>query len=424
MFVEAITTTYREVAELVAFCDLSQTRMNWYNHKLATTRGLAARPTYFAYEFDRMIAETRPDVVIVCTMDSTHHLYITRAMELGCDVISEKPMTTDLPKLQAIFEAIAQTGRSLRVTFNYRYAPAYTQFRQLVLDGLVGRPLLVDFSWLLDTSHGADYFRRWHRQKENSGGLLVHKATHHFDLVNWWIGSFPQTVAAMGALSFYGRANAAARGEQYDYHRYTGVPAAQNDPFALLLTSKEALKGLYLDAEAETGYIRDQNVFGEPITAEDTMAVTVRYHNGALLSYCLVAYAPWEGLRVAITGTKGRIEMDIEECVTHLLGDGAAVETQASKGPFKQARMRVFPMFGQGYEVEVPASEGGHGGADPVMLEQIFSPTPPPDPYHRAASHVDGAASVLVGIAANQSIQTKQMVCIEDLFPLATMKNQ
>ncbi len=422
MFVDAITTTYREVAELVAFCDLSQTRMNWYNRKLATTCGLEARPTYFAYEFDRMIAETRPDVVIVCTMDSTHHLYITRAMELGCDVITEKPMTTDLPKLQAIFEAIERTGRSLRVTFNYRYAPAYTQFRQLVLDGLVGRPLLVDFSWLLDTSHGADYFRRWHRLKENSGGLLVHKATHHFDLVNWWIDSFPQTVGAMGALSFYGRDNAAARGETYSYQRYTGVPAAQNDPFALFLTSQEALKGLYLDAEAESGYIRDQNVFGEPMTAEDTMAVTVRYHNGALLSYCLVAYAPWEGLRVGITGTKGRIEMDIKESVTHLLGDGQAADTNASKGPFKQARMRVFPMFGQGYEIEVPAGEGGHGGADPVMLAQIFSPNPPPDPYHRAASHVDGAASVLVGIAANQSMQTGQMVCIEDLFPLAAMK--
>jgi hypothetical protein len=56
------------------------------------------------------------------------------------------------------------------------------------------------------------------------------------------------------------------------------------------------------------------------------------------------------------------------------------------------------------------------------MLTQIFSPNPPPDPYHRAASHVDGAASVLVGIAANQSMQTGQMVCIEDLFPLAAMK--
>lgn len=423
MFVEALTTTYREVTELVALCDLSQTRMDWYNRKLKTTAGLAPRPTYHADQFDRMIAETRPDTVIVATIDSTHHLYITRAMALGCDVITEKPMTTDLEKLQAIFKAIQQTGRSLRVTFNYRYAPAYTQFRQLVMDGLVGRPLLVDFSWMLDTSHGADYFRRWHREKQNSGGLLVHKATHHFDLVNWWIDAYPQDVFALGTLHFYGRQNAAGRGEYYPYTRYTGVAEAQDDPFALSLDSKEALRGLYLEAEAETGYIRDRNVFDGPITIEDTMAVTARYNNGALLSYSLVAYAPWEGLRVAITGSKGRIEMDIEENIIHLLGDGQAA-AQTSKGPFKQARIRVFPMFGQGYEVEVSKGDGGHGGADPVMLEQLFSPSPPPDPFNRAASHIDGAASVVVGIAANQSISTGQLVHIDDLFPMSTLKTQ
>ncbi len=152
------------------------------------------------------------------------------------------------------------------------------------------------------------------------------------------------------------------------------------------------------------------------------MTVTARYQNGALLSYCLVAYSPWEGLRVAITGSKGRLEMDIEENITHLLGDGQVADAQASKGAFKQARIRVFPMFKPGYEVDVSVGSGGHGGADPVMLEQIFSSTPPPDPFHRAASHIDGAASVLVGIAANQSISTGQLVHIDELFSLSTLK--
>src|SRR5262249_54247986 len=149
-------------------------------------------PTYLADHFDTMIQETHPDVVIVTTMDSTHHLYITRAMELGCDVLSEKPMTTDVEKMRAIYSTIERTGKKLRVSFNYRYSPAYTKLRELVMQGVVGKPLAVDFSWILDTSHGADYFRRWHREKQNSGGLLIHKATHHFDLVNWWIDSYPR----------------------------------------------------------------------------------------------------------------------------------------------------------------------------------------------------------------------------------------
>jgi len=415
MYIEATTGKFSHCAALVGLCDLSHTRMNWHNQGLAA-RGLPAAPSYLADDFDRMISQTQPDTVIVTTVDASHHEYILRALERGCDVISEKPLTTTLDRLKLIDGAMKRTGKSLRVTFNYRYAPAFTRFRELIRAGQVGRPLAVDFSWLLDTSHGADYFRRWHREKVNSGGLLVHKATHHFDLVNWWIDSYPQQVFALGDLLFYGAANAEARGERYPYTRYTGEEAARDDPFALRLDEKEAYAGLYLAAEAETGYIRDRNVFGESITAEDTMTVTARYANGVLLSYCLVAYAPWEGLRVAVTGTRGRIEMDITETVTHLKPDSASAA--ASKGAFKRTEIRVFPMFGEGFAVDAPAAEGGHGGADPLMLEALFSPSPPPDPLGRAATYMDGAASILVGIAANMSIESGELIDVGDLFDL------
>ncbi|MBI5960422.1 MAG: Gfo/Idh/MocA family oxidoreductase, partial [Chloroflexi bacterium] len=392
MFVRALATTYRESAALVGLCDLNQTRMDWYNRWLAGELNHDPCPTYRADQFDQMISETRPDIVIVTTIDATHHFYIIRAMELGCDVITEKPMTTDAEKTRSIFDTIQRTGRSLRVSFNYRYAPAYTKLREVVMQGTIGRPLSVDFSWMLDTRHGADYFRRWHREKRNSGGLFVHKATHHFDLVNWWIDSYPKEVFALGDLMFYGRQNAEARGETYPYARYTGEAAALHDPFALFLDQDEKLRDLYLKAEAEDGYIRDRNVFGEPITIEDTMAVTARYQNGVILSYCLIAYSPWEGLRVAINGTKGRAELEVLESTAWLKGQGNGTEHDiaASKGAFKRSQIRVYPMFGTGYEVEIPATEGGHGGADPVLLEQLFSLTPPPDPFHRAASHIDG----------------------------------
>jgi predicted dehydrogenase len=416
MYLDAIAGPYRDAAELVGLCDLSRRRMAWHTRRLEKTAGWPPCPAYAAHDFDRMITDTRPDTVIVTTIDSTHHVYIARAMALGCDVITEKPMTTDVERMGAIFDAIDRTGRSLRVAFNYRYAPAYTALRRVMMTDAVGSPKCVDFSWLLDTSHGADYFRRWHRERESSGGLLVHKATHHFDLVNWWIGSAAQEVFALGALAFYGRENAMARGEHYAYARYTGNAAAHDDPFALFLDRSETLRGLYLDAESESGYVRDRNVFGEPVTIEDTMTVTARYRNGALLSYCLIAYAPWEGLRVAITGDRGRVELDVMENVTHLMSD--ADKARASKGAFKEATLRVWPMFGQAYEVDIPPGEGGHGGADPLMLEQLFAPSPPPDPYGRAASHVDGAASLLVGFAANESIRTGRRVRVDDLFPL------
>ncbi|MCY3908123.1 MAG: Gfo/Idh/MocA family oxidoreductase [Anaerolineaceae bacterium] len=422
MYVQALCETWSADNRLVALCDLSRVRMTWHNGRLQELYEHPPVPAYHADDFDRMVAETRPDVVIVATMDSAHHLYIIRAMQLGCDVICEKPMTIDDGKARAIFDTIAATGRQLRVTFNYRYAPAHSRLRELITAGAIGRPLHVSLNWLLDTSHGADYFRRWHREKHNSGGLLVHKATHHFDLVNWWIDSWPQQVSAIGDLKFYGAANAAARGERYSYARYTGEPAACDDPFALFLDQDPALTSLYLDAEAETGYQRDRNVFGEPVTIEDTCCVTVRYRSGAQLAYSLVAYAPWEGYRAAISGTRGRLELDVVESTKTAASKTSAEAEErhiaASKGAYRHTELRVFPHFADSWTADIPVARGGHGGADPLMLEQLFSPNPPHDPLGRGASHLDGAASILTGIAANHSIATRRPVNVDDLLEL------
>jgi predicted dehydrogenase len=274
---------------------------------------------------------------------------------------------------------------------------------------------------VLDTFHGADYFRRWHREKDKSGGLLVHKATHHFDLINWWLQSYPAEVFAMGGLFFYGRENAAKRGESYSYSRYTQEAAASNDPFALRLDSNPTLKALYLDAEKDTSYVRDRNVFGDNISAEDTMSVTARYENGALLTYSLLAYSPWEGYRIAITGDKGRLEVELVEQVGKQFVAGAEESLQNDPEAVQKyggKHIRVYPMFGRPYEVEIPEGVGGHGGGDAVMLEQIFADQPPADPFARAASHIDGAASILLGIAANESIATGKLVQVRDLLTL------
>lgn len=421
MFIDAIVSTYQESAVMVGLCDLSQTRMDWHNAQIAEEFDAAPIATYHADHFDQMVAETKPDIIIVTSMDSTHHLYINRAMELGCDAISEKPMTIDATKARSIFETIDRTGRSLRVTFNYRYTPVATKVRELLMQGVVGRPLHVNFQWVLDTFHGADYFRRWHREKDKSGGLMVHKATHHFDLINWWLASYPKQVFAFGDLLFYGRDNAAKRGETYTYNRYTGQAAAVTDPFALTLDQHPTLRGLYLEAEKDTGYLRDRNVFGENITVEDTMSVTARYRNDVILTYSLIAYSPWEGYKVAVTGDKGRVELDLIESVgkQFVAGEEQTVKAESEDvEKFGGKELRVYPMFGRPYIVEIPEGVGGHGGGDRVMLEQIFAANPPADPFNRAASHIDGAASILMGIAANESMATGQPITVDDLLKL------
>jgi len=408
-FYEAIVGKYKETSELVAFCDVNQKRMDYANSIISQKYGHDPIPTYNFLKFEDMIREQKPDVVIVTSIDRTHHDYIIKAMEMGCDVITEKPMTIDEVKAQAILDAVKRTGKKLRVSFNYRYAPHNTKIKELIMEGTIGEVFSVHFEWLLNTQHGADYFRRWHRDKRNSGGLLVHKSTHHFDLVNFWLGTQPKTVFAMGDLMFYGRANAEKRGITKFYSRAYGSEFAKDDPFALHMEKNEVMKAMYLDAEKEDGYIRDQSVFGDGISIEDTMGVLVRYKNNAIMTYSLNAYMPWEGFRIAFNGSKGRIQASIVENTYVSAGGQLSLE-----GAVKQKSISVFPMFGEPYEVKIEQAEGGHGGGDPILLNDLFG-EPVEDKFNRAASHIDGAMSILTGIAANKSIATGMPVQIDDL---------
>lgn len=421
MYTNALLGDYRAHGKLVAYCDLNHTRMKYYNRHYAETLKAKPVPEYGCERFDEMIRREKVDRVIVTTMDRTHHRYIIRAMELGCDVITEKPLTVDAPKCQAIIDAQQRTGRRVTVTFNYRYSPRNSRIREVISQGAIGRVLSVHFEWLLDTRHGADYFRRWHRDKRNSGGLMVHKATHHFDLVNWWLGAEPELVFALGDLAFYGRENAEERGLTSFYDRAHGSANAKDDPFALHLDENERLRKLYLEAEHEDGYIRDQSVFGHNISIEDDMGVLVRYDSGAKMTYHLTAYSPWEGYRVMFNGTAGRLEVNVDErsYVSGAKDDfnlpGLRDLEPAPENTTPQLVLR--PLWGKPVVVKFEEARGGHGGGDVRLLDDIFVGEKE-DPLGRAAGLRDGVLSIMTGICANRSFETRQPVRVREMVSL------
>jgi predicted dehydrogenase len=411
---------YADSSELVGFCDTNQTRMDFYNNHFARTLNAKPIPTYRADQFEQMIKEQKVDCVIVTSIDRTHHTYITRAMELGCDAITEKPMTIDAEKAQLIIDTVKRTGKKLTVTFNYRYAPRNTRVKELLSSGVIGDIKSVHFEWMLDTTHGADYFRRWHRDKRNSGGLMVHKSTHHFDLMNWWLNTQPRTVYAQGDLVYYGRANAEARNEQRPYDRTTGVKAAEGDRFALFMDKDEMMRDMYLKAEAADGYVRDRSVFSDGISIEDDMAVLVKYRSGATMSYHLTAYSPWEGLRVNFNGSKGRLEYEVVEN-SYVSGSARdinrpEIRTAANYIGPEPTTILVRPLFEQPVKVDLAEiREGGHGGGDARLLHDVFAPVKRDDPLGHRADHVAGAMSILTGIAANKSMATGLPVDVDTL---------
>jgi predicted dehydrogenase len=416
MFLDPIAGTYHDNGELVGLCDSSKTRRTYHQERLHREYKIPLLPTYAETEFTRMLKEQRPEVVIVCTPDYLHHEYIIKALEFGADVISEKPLTTDAKKCREIFRAVEKSGRNVRTTFNMRWMPGILKTRQLIAEGKIGTVKHIDFEYYLNTSHGADYFRRWHSQKECSGGLLLHKSTHHFDVINWWLDGIPRQVFAMGDLVYYGKANAVRRGEEgrTKYERYTGESAAQDDPFCLTLDQDATMRALYYEAEAETGYIRDRNVFREGINIEDSMSLLIKYRTGPMVTYSLNAYCPNEGFRASICGDGGRIDY-AENHASHIItGDK---EVRATEGSHT-IKIHLHQHFRAPVDIEVTPGSGNHGGGDALIQEQMFSAHPPPDLFHRNAGHEQGAASLLIGVAANLSMESNQPVKIDDLLPL------
>jgi len=411
MYRDAILKTYAEHGQMVGFCDLNEGRLKLAQRKARAAAGVEV-PIFLAGDFDRMIHETRPEIVIVTTKDATHDAYIIRALELGCDVMTEKPMTTDEQKCRAILATQARTGRRIIVTFNYRYSPPRTQVKDLLMSGIIGDVLSVDFHWMLDTNHGADYFRRWHSHKANSGGLMVHKATHHFDLVNWWLSASPVTVQASGKREFYTPQMARRLGLQGPHERCLDCPEAAQCTFRLDLAANGNLKELYLDQEKYDGYFRDRCVFRSDIDIEDTMNVIVKYDNDVTMSYSLNAFNAWEGYSICFNGTKGRLEHVSQEKVS-VNGDGSVPGALKADGTY----IRIYPLRAPAYSVPIWTGKGAHGGGDKVMLDDLFLPVKTADKYQRAADQRGGAASILTGIAANHSFRSGETIRIADLVP-------
>ncbi|MGR6923468.1 Gfo/Idh/MocA family protein [[Actinomadura] parvosata] len=407
MYVDALLGEWRDAGTIVALCDTNRTRMGYYAERIG-----GSVPCHAPEEFGKVLELA--DAVIVTTVDATHATYVCAALDAGRDVIVEKPLTTDADGCAAIAAAAERSTGRLIVTFNYRYSPRNSAVRRLLQDGAIGEVTSVHFEWLLDTIHGADYFRRWHRDRASSGGLLVHKSTHHFDLVNWWLGAAPELVFAQTDLRFYGAENARERGLTGRPERAHGAPGLGTDPFLLDISLDERLKRLYLDAEHEDGYLRDRDVFGEGITIDDNMSVMVRYDNRAVLTYSLHAHAPWEGYRVAFNGTAGRLELDVcerEWTPPHAAVDPSAASKEHATGSSERLLLRRH--WSEPEEVPIETGAGGHGGGDRLLLDDVFR-GPGDDPLARQAGYRDGIRSVLTGHAANVSARTGVPVRLTD----------
>ena len=375
-----------DACELVGLYDAVKKRAN------ICSKDCTGAPVFDSFE--EMLNATHPDFVIVTTKDADHHHYIIKALDMGYDVVSEKPMTDSRKKALEIMEAEKRSGHKVRVTFNMRYMKPIFDLKSVMMSGAVGKVMHVDFEWLLNRLHGADYFRRWHRYRKNSNSLLLHKSTHHFDVVNWVIGNkTPESVFARGSLDFYGK-NGKFRSDCCRNCAHT-----EECPLYVNFESNEFVKKYYYDVEDESGYLRDGCVFAEDIDIFDRMALNVRYTDGTTMNYSLFAYAPDEGMRLRILGTEGRLDFEYY-----------------TSGPRASDKIliRVTHLDGTESVTETHFEIGDHGGADDRMRDDIFRGRSTPDELGQFANSTAGFNSLAIGDMAVKSILLGKEIHMHD----------
>lgn len=373
MFVKPLATDYPETARLAGLFDVREEAMRGAR---AAVRD-EALPCFT--DFDAMLRAVNPDAVIVTTPDHTHAEYVVRTLRAGKRAISEKPLCTKAEDIAAIREALKTPGAAGFVSHNIRYTREIMAIRNLVAEGRIGRLLSMTFTEMLDWRHGAYYFRRWHRMRANTGGLLIHKASHHFDFLNWIAGSTPATAAAVGGLAFYGSAG------PFRHTRCPGCPHRDRCEF-------------WFDSQG--GTIPDLCVYDAAIDIEDHAAVVYTYANGVRCTYTLTTFSPYEGVRFALEGTRGRLELT------------EFVDTQWSPGrttvpglePFYGSKLVEYLPGAGVREVPLPDVEGGHGGGDVAIRRDLFTHAWDAPPPAALATIEDGAQAVMLGLASSLSI--------------------
>jgi predicted dehydrogenase len=407
-----VVAQYSDYVEFIGLCDINPGRLEFVKKYMGVDC-----PTFT--DFDEMMKKTSPDMVIVTTVDATHHEFIVKGLNYGADVLTEKPLTTDEDKCAAILKAEKESGKQLIVGFNYRYASLPTKLKEILLSNEIGKVTSVDFNWYLNVYHGASYFRRWHGLRNKGGTLLVHKATHHFDLLNWLIDSDPVEVFAYGSLEHYGKNNA------FSGDKCRTCPHKEKCKFYWDITRDQMAMDLYVANENYDGYIRDNCLWREEIDIYDKMAVQIKYANNVQVSYSLTTYSPYEGWRIAFNGFNGRLDSwegipwRKEEKITQaeLHAKEMSQEEHEESSPNYEEAV-VMENFGDYKKIQIHAGKGGHGGGDKPLQDRIFVDPDMPDPMRHAAGTRDGVMSIMIGIAARKSIEEKRPVRIEELTSL------
>lgn len=278
-------------------------------------------------DYRELLEKAHVDAAFVCSPDYLHEEHAVASLEAGKAVYLEKPMAITIEGCDRILRTAFEKKAKLYLGHNMRHMVFVQKMKQLIDGGRIGE---VKAGWCRHfVCYGGDaYFKDWHAERRYSTGLLLQKAAHDIDVLHWLCGGYTTEVNAMGALTLYDRIE--------DRHG-----ADELGDVTWRVDSWPPL--------SQTG-------LNPVIDVEDLSMMHMRLDNGVLACYQQCHYAPDGWRNYTIIGTEGRVEN---------FGDGddeTVVRLWNKRASYKANGDEEFP---------APASAGGHGGADPRIVEEF-----------------------------------------------------
>ncbi len=145
--------------------------------------------------------------IFIGSINSFHYNQIKKAFEKGKNVFSEKPFVTEIRDCIKIKKLWKKTKPNFLISYPLRYSPHYRKIKEIIESGKIGKIISLEFNETLSFSHGSFIMTDWRRFRKFSGGHLLEKCCHDFDVINYILKSIPIKVSSFGGLNFFKKRN-------------------------------------------------------------------------------------------------------------------------------------------------------------------------------------------------------------------------
>ena len=375
----------RTDAKLVALCDPNPVRMEF------AAKALGLKLNFYS-SVEVMIAAEKLDAVVITSPDCYHEENAVMALRNGVNVLVDKPLATTVRGCQNIIRAAGTSGKTIMMGFNMRHHEVLKRLKTLVAGGALGRVFLMENREFYDG--GRTYMSRWNRLYEKSGGLWIHKGSHDFDIFNWLL-DFPKPVkvSAFAGVDVLNSGN-------IPFAIRPGVPVGptcHQCPYSGVCPDVYRIDDIqnspWSDAAvACDGYSKDLCMYTSGKDTHDNGIAMVEYENGAKASHLECFVTSVNDRLYTVVGDLGQAEVSLE-----------------------QRRITIRPRWSREVITHViPEAAGGHGGADPMLVDTFFKVLKGEAENTSTTEH--GMWSTAIGQAAELSRREERTVKIAELF--------